>query len=74
MNINYEQLNACFRAALALTDVNNGDIIVPMKHAAGALILNSIAAAILNGELVIAPAEVPEDIPQQEPIKKQSKK
>lgn len=55
MKISAEQIQAALTAALALTNPEDHKIMVPMRHAAGALVLHTLAAAIQNGELVIAP-------------------
>ncbi len=56
MNISSEQLNAAMQAAEALTNPKDEKVMVPMRHAAGALILHQLSIAMQNGEFALAPA------------------
>lgn len=56
MNISSEQLAAAMIAAVALTNPEDDRCYVPMRHAAGALILHQLAQAMQNGEFALAPA------------------
>lgn len=51
MNLTQEQINAGVSAGLALTNPEEDKIYVPMKHAAGALILRTLMVSLANGEL-----------------------
>ena len=54
-----EDLNAAALAALALTNTDSDSAVVPMKHAAGALILREIMSRVLQGQLVIQEPQAP---------------
>lgn len=64
-----EQLEAAMLAARVLTDPTNPNAVVPMRHAAGALLLHNLAGGILSGEYVVSFAEgkeaqAPADLPK----------
>jgi len=61
MNLTTEHLAAAMKAAMALTNRDDDRIMVPMKHVDGAMILNNIAAAILNGDFALVPRQVMEE-------------
>lgn len=64
MNLTTEHLAAAMQAAIALTNRDDDRIMVPMKHVDGAMVLNTIAAAILRGEFALVPRQVMEESKQ----------
>lgn len=53
MMFRQEDYQAAAMAALALTNTEDERCSVPMRHAAGALVLREIMSRVLRGELVI---------------------
>lgn len=60
MQLTNEQVQVGVAAGLALTDPD-GDGVVPMKHASGAIILRQLCLAVAQGQVGFAP------LVQQEP-------
>jgi len=70
MNLTTEHLSAAMKAAIALTNRDDDRIMVPMKHVDGAMVLNTIAQAILRGDFALVPRQVMEESNQQAAIAK----
>ena len=66
MTFREEDYQAAALAALALTNVEDERCMVPMKHAAGALVLRELMSRVLRGELVLS-GRAPEAPPEQQP-------
>jgi hypothetical protein len=52
-----EDIQAAIMAGLAITNPDDERIQVPMRHAAGVLVLREILARCLRGQMVIAPTQ-----------------
>ena len=73
MNISKEQVESALHAGMAMTDPGDDRVFVAMKHAGGALILRSIMAGLLQGELAIVPT-MQEENPPAPPAEKPPKR
>lgn len=60
MNITQEQMQAAVTAGLVMSDPKS-ELMVPLKHAGGMLILHQVLASIAQGELIISQAPDPKD-------------
>lgn len=58
MNLTLEQVNAAVAAGLAMTN-EESDAPVPMKFAAGAVILHQVLLGIASGQLLLRTVEKP---------------
>ena len=58
MNFTLEQVNAAIAAGLSMTN-EESDVPVPMKFAAGAVILHQLLLGIASGQLLLRAVELP---------------
>lgn len=61
MQLTQKQLNAAIAAGLAITDPEESNALVPMRHNAGALILNQILVALFRQQLMLSAVPKAED-------------
>lgn len=61
MQLTQKQLNAAVDAGLVITDPENSPALVPMKHNAGALILNQILVALSAQKIMLSVVPPKED-------------
>lgn len=64
MNLTKEQLNAGVNAGLAITSPDS-EMMVPVKHAAGIMVLHQLLIGIASGQVKLeaVPAEAPTQAP-----------
>jgi len=62
MKINKEQVQAALAAGIALTNPES-ETAIPMKHAAGAVILHQVLLSIASGQTLLQDNTTPEILP-----------
>lgn len=79
MQLTQAQVNVAIAAGLAITNPEDEHLYVPMKHAAGALVLRSLLTSIAKGAIGLQsllkeePPKEPEKEPAKEPAKEPTK-
>ena len=75
MQLTQAQVNVAIAAGLAITNPEDEHLYVPMKHAAGALVLRSLLTSIAKGTIGLQSLlkEEPPKEPEKEPAKEPAK-
>jgi len=68
MQVGENDVMAACQAALALTNPEDDRCVVPMRHAAGSIILREIAMRVLQGELAVVRNEQQPPAPPGPPL------